>query len=81
MFLLHHSAFKFLPILGECMSKAITKSLPPNLVKEWRFRSEYFNRSDVFLGDGSRGGPARRELEPIEKARLEPCRSATRARL
>ncbi|OOF92555.1 hypothetical protein ASPCADRAFT_153239 [Aspergillus carbonarius ITEM 5010] len=62
--------FKFLPVLGEYMSLALKKSLPPHLAQKWRFRTDYQNRDDVFLGDGSRGGPARRELEAGERAKL-----------
>ncbi|KAF9869891.1 sarcosine oxidase [Colletotrichum karsti] len=64
-------AFKFLPVLGEYMSMALKKSLPRNLADKWRFRTEYENRTDVFLGDGSRGGPARRELTGPERSRLD----------
>lgn len=65
------SAFKFLPILGERMSEAIHRQLPANLASKWRFRTEYKDRTDVFLGDGSRGGPARRELSSVERAKLD----------
>lgn len=32
---------------------------------------EYKDRPDAFEGDGSRGGPARRELSLEERARLD----------
>lgn len=70
------SAFKFLPVLGEYISLAIQKRLPPNLASKWRFRNEYAGCSDVFLGDGSRGGPARRELSASEKAQLDGLKRA-----
>ncbi|OJJ82583.1 uncharacterized protein ASPGLDRAFT_68007 [Aspergillus glaucus CBS 516.65] len=54
-------AFKFLPVLGEYMSQAIKKTLPCHLAKKWRFRKDY----------GSRGGPARRELQPLKRASFE----------
>ncbi|KIL86901.1 l-pipecolate oxidase [Fusarium avenaceum] len=63
-------AFKFLPVLGECMTGAINKTLPSHLAEKWRFHKEYEHREDTFLGDGSRGGPARRELNATEKAKL-----------
>ncbi|KAJ4244731.1 hypothetical protein NW762_014306 [Fusarium torreyae] len=63
-------AFKFLPVLGECMASAFKKRLPQNLADKWRFHTEYEGRADTFLGDGSRGGPARRELSATEKAKL-----------
>ncbi|RAL13044.1 FAD dependent oxidoreductase [Aspergillus homomorphus CBS 101889] len=62
--------FKFLPVLGDYMSLALKKSLPDNLATKWRFRTDYATRDDVFLGDGSRGGPVRRELNPQERAKL-----------
>lgn len=64
------SAFKFLPILGEYISLALKRQLPSQLKDKWSFRKEYQNRKDAFLGDGSRGGPVRRELESYEKAKL-----------
>ncbi|KAL4893024.1 FAD dependent oxidoreductase [Aspergillus ambiguus] len=63
-------AFKFLPVLGEYMSQAIKKTLPSHLANKWRFRKDYANQTDTFLGDGSRGGPARRELQAHERAKL-----------
>ncbi|PYH94321.1 FAD dependent oxidoreductase [Aspergillus ellipticus CBS 707.79] len=62
--------FKFLPVLGEYMSLALKRGLPAKLADKWRFRKEYANREDVFLGDGSRGGPERRELNARERAKL-----------
>ncbi|KAM0250808.1 hypothetical protein ACHAP5_002025 [Fusarium lateritium] len=64
-------AFKFLPVLGQCMTGAIKKTLPSHLADKWRFHKEYEHREDTFLGDGSRGGPARRELNATEKAKLD----------
>ncbi|XEV02992.1 hypothetical protein FSHL1_008279 [Fusarium sambucinum] len=64
-------AFKFLPVLGKCMTAAIKKTLPSDLSEKWRFHTEYKYREDTFLGDGSRGGPARRELNAAEKAKLD----------
>ncbi|CAI7663494.1 unnamed protein product [Penicillium manginii] len=63
-------AFKFLPVLGKYMSLALKKKLPEQLAQKWRFREEYASQTDTFLGDGSRGGPARRELDTEEKAKL-----------
>ncbi|KAG4283290.1 hypothetical protein FPRO04_13275 [Fusarium proliferatum] len=63
-------AFKFLPVLGECMASAWKKKLPSQLAEKWRFHTEYEHREDTFHGDGSRGGPERRELSAAEKAKL-----------
>lgn len=67
---LHCSAFKFLPILGHYMTLAIKKQLPPSLAQRWRLRKEYESQKNSYKGDGSRGGPIRRELEPQERAKL-----------
>ncbi|KAM0564605.1 hypothetical protein ACHAPJ_000820 [Fusarium lateritium] len=64
-------AFKFLPVLGEYMSKAIHRRLPSNLTHKWRFRTDYKDNSNAFPGDGSRGGPIRRELSSVERAKLD----------
>lgn len=65
------SAFKFLPVLGEYVSLGLKGLLPANLAEKWRFREEFKGNSNAFEGDGSRGGPERRELRPDEvKARL-----------
>ncbi|KAF4341228.1 hypothetical protein FBEOM_4826 [Fusarium beomiforme] len=64
-------AFKFLPVLGKCMTTAIKKTLPSHLAEKWKFHTEYEHRKDAFIGDGSRGGPERRELSAAEKARLD----------
>lgn len=65
-----HSAFKFLPVLPEYVGSAFNRRLPDHLAKKWRFRTEYKNDSGAFLGDGSRGGPERREFDIQEKAKL-----------
>lgn len=52
------------------MVQSWRKQLPEQLARKWRFRTEYHGDKEAFLGDGSRGGPARRELDPSEKARL-----------
>ncbi|KAG8162522.1 hypothetical protein KVR01_008287 [Diaporthe batatas] len=64
-------AFKFLPVIGEYLSLGIKKQLPRHLANKWRFRKEYEHQPDAFLGDGSRGGPERRELNAHERAKLD----------
>ncbi|RDW57957.1 uncharacterized protein DSM5745_11337 [Aspergillus mulundensis] len=63
-------AFKFLPVLGDYLGRAWNRTLPPRLADKWRFHKEYEHRADAFLGDGSRGGPQRRELDTQERAKL-----------
>ncbi|OJJ07003.1 hypothetical protein ASPVEDRAFT_201469 [Aspergillus versicolor CBS 583.65] len=62
--------FKFLPVLGKYLGLAWNNQLTPHLKNKWRFRTEYEHREDAFWGDGSRGGPQRRELDSREKAKL-----------
>ncbi|KAK5045934.1 hypothetical protein LTR84_008720 [Exophiala bonariae] len=62
--------FKFLPVLGKYTTLALHKSLEPALARKWRFRTEYKDMVNAFPGDGSRGGPERRQLRAHEHARL-----------
>lgn len=64
------SAFKFLPVMPKYVGDAFKQQLPEHLAKKWRFRKEYQFDKEAFLGDGSRGGPERREFNIMEKARL-----------
>ncbi|KAJ4982604.1 sarcosine oxidase [Stagonosporopsis vannaccii] len=63
-------AFKFLPILGKYVVQGFERALPVDLKEKWRFRMEYKDQDNEFHGDGSRGGPARREFSPQEKSLL-----------
>jgi len=59
-----------------CLSCLITSVKPsidnflPIWQKKWRFRTEYQHDKEAFLGDGSRGGPERREFDGQERAKL-----------
>lgn len=64
------SAFKFLPVLGNYTTLALHRALEPELANKWRFRTEYKDMANAFAGDGSRGGPERRQLCPDERAKL-----------
>lgn len=64
------SAFKFLPVLGKYVVQGFERTLPADLEKKWRFKMEYKDQENSFHGDGSRGGPVRREFTQQEKARL-----------
>jgi sarcosine oxidase/L-pipecolate oxidase len=64
------SAFKFLPVMPKYVGQAFNQNLPAHLAKKWRFRTEYQDDVEAFLGDGSRGGPERREFNMQEKAKL-----------
>lgn len=57
-------------MLGRYIADAFEGKLPNELKDKWRFRRELAGKSDNFAGDGSRGGPLRREMTSDERARL-----------
>ncbi|KAL4805778.1 FAD dependent oxidoreductase [Aspergillus unguis] len=72
-------AFKFLPVIGKYIAGAFQRTLSPELTEKWKFHTEYRDsaRESLFTGDasrkggdGSRGGPARREFSPEERDTL-----------
>ncbi|OJJ35880.1 hypothetical protein ASPWEDRAFT_156127 [Aspergillus wentii DTO 134E9] len=69
-------AYKFLPVIGKYISRAFQGQLPTDLSEKWKFNVEYQKRAreEIFTGaasrnggDGSRGGPNRREFTPKER--------------
>ena len=77
------SAFKFLPNIGKYIVGCFEKKLSQDLLDKWRFPTEYKNRQqdDIFRGDGSRGGPERRELTFTERDSYTTALGASSARL
>ncbi|RAK95222.1 NAD(P)/FAD-dependent oxidoreductase [Aspergillus ibericus CBS 121593] len=72
-------AYKFLPVIGKYISHAFQGRLPADLAARWKFHTDYRARpqDDLFTGarsrgggDGSRGGPGRREFTGQERDRL-----------
>ncbi|KAL4900073.1 hypothetical protein BDW74DRAFT_188651 [Aspergillus multicolor] len=72
-------AFKFLPVIGKYIASAFTGTLSPELSAKWKFHTEYRDqpRETLFTGsnsrnggDGSRGGPDRREFSAAERDTL-----------
>ncbi|KAL5340434.1 FAD dependent oxidoreductase [Aspergillus crustosus] len=72
-------AFKFLPVIGKYIAGAFTRSLSPELTDKWKWHGEYRQqaREEIFTGDasrkggdGSRGGPGRREFTAEERDTL-----------
>ncbi|KAL4770814.1 FAD dependent oxidoreductase [Aspergillus nidulans var. acristatus] len=72
-------AFKFLPVIGKYIASAFQRTLSPELTQKWRFHTEYRDqpREKLFTGsnsrnggDGSRGGPSRREFSDEERDQL-----------
>ncbi|KJK63999.1 FAD dependent oxidoreductase [Aspergillus parasiticus SU-1] len=75
-------AFKFLPVIGKYVVGCFEKNLSQDLLQKWKFPTEYKERfqGDVFKGDGSRGGPERRELTPQERERFAGALTAASTR-
>ncbi|KAJ5526079.1 hypothetical protein N7494_012729 [Penicillium frequentans] len=63
-------AFKFLPVIGKYIVGSFQQSLPHDLLKKWKFPTQFKEafQGDAFAGDGSRGGPERRELTNNERS-------------
>ncbi|KAJ5092976.1 hypothetical protein N7456_008837 [Penicillium angulare] len=66
-------AFKFLPVIGKYIISSLQRSLSQDLLKKWSFPTGFRDsfQPDVFGGDGSRGGPERRELTNSERSTFE----------
>jgi sarcosine oxidase/L-pipecolate oxidase len=66
-------------VIGKYIASAFQRTLSPELTQKWRFHTEYRNqpREKLFTGsnsrnggDGSRGGPNRREFTDEERDQL-----------
>ncbi|PLB53555.1 putative fructosyl amino acid oxidase [Aspergillus steynii IBT 23096] len=55
-------AFKFLPNIGKYAVGCFERKLSADLLDKFKFPLDFRGRQDAFKGDGSRGGPERREL-------------------
>jgi sarcosine oxidase/L-pipecolate oxidase len=62
-------AYKMLPVLGKYVVQALEGTLDPELRAKWRLDTDLLS-GQKFVGDGSRGGPPRRELTSEEKSKL-----------
>lgn len=67
------SAYKFLPVIGKYIVGSLQRSLPRDLLEKWKFPTQFraAAKDELFKGDGSRGGPERRELTDEEKHRYQ----------
>ncbi|GES64638.1 FAD dependent oxidoreductase [Aspergillus terreus] len=74
-------AFKFLPVMGKYIVGSLERKLPTELLEKWKFPTQFRQRfqPDVFTGDGSRGGPERRELTPQEQETFDAALTAASA--
>lgn len=70
MLIVRDSAFKFMPVLGRYVADCFENLADEALRHKWRFRSSTKEEIKSFKGDGSRGGPPRRELDRKETAKL-----------
>ncbi|KAJ5179007.1 hypothetical protein N7492_002217 [Penicillium capsulatum] len=61
-------AFKFLPVIGKYIVGSLERNLPRDLLDKWRFPTQFRDgfQDHAFAGDGSRGGPERREMTTNE---------------
>jgi sarcosine oxidase/L-pipecolate oxidase len=66
-------------VIGKYIASAFQRTLSPELTQKWRFHTEYRDqpREKLFTGsnsrnggDGSRGGPSRREFSDEERDQL-----------
>ncbi|KAJ6104803.1 hypothetical protein N7523_011123 [Penicillium sp. IBT 18751x] len=64
-------AFKFLPVLGKYAVGCLERSLSDKLLSKDRFQS------NIFTGDGSRGGPERHEMTGDEKRSFDAALTAS----
>ncbi|KAK2068905.1 hypothetical protein P8C59_003520 [Phyllachora maydis] len=62
--------YKMIPIIGKYIVQAMQGTLSEQLRSRWRLDTKRMAGDALFSGDGSRGGPPRREFTPLEKAKL-----------
>lgn len=76
------SAFKFLPVIGKYIVGSWQRKLSDKLLEKWKFPTQFRERfqGEVFTGDGSRGGPERRELTAQELDIFDTALKASGAR-
>ncbi|KAJ5612260.1 hypothetical protein N7510_005454 [Penicillium lagena] len=74
--------FKFLPVIGKYAVGCLERTLPTDLIEKWKFPTQFRNefQENIFTGDGSRGGPARREMTNHERNSYSSAARATVAR-
>lgn len=76
------SAFKFLPVIGKYIVGSFQRKLSRELLDKWKFPTRFRERfqGEVFTGDGSRGGPERRELTAQELDTFDTALKAASSR-
>jgi sarcosine oxidase/L-pipecolate oxidase len=68
-----------LPVIGKYAVGCLERKLSDRLLNKWRFPTQFRERfgSDIFTGDGSRGGPERRELTGNERTTFDAALRAS----
>jgi sarcosine oxidase/L-pipecolate oxidase len=76
------SAFKFLPVIGKYIVGSWQRKLADVLLEKWKFPTQFREhfQGEVFTGDGSRGGPERRELTAEELDTFDTALKASGSR-
>jgi sarcosine oxidase/L-pipecolate oxidase len=68
-------------VLGKYIVGSFQQNLPQELLNKWKFPTQFKEafQGDAFAGDGSRGGPERRELTNNERSTFDVAlRASTR---
>jgi sarcosine oxidase/L-pipecolate oxidase len=71
-----------LPVIGKYAVGSLERKLPNDLLEKWKFPTQFRNgfQEEIFTGDGSRGGPERREMTSHERDSYSSAGRATVAR-
>jgi len=66
-------------VIGKYIVGCLQRKLPTDLLNKWKFPTQYRERfqGEVFGGDGSRGGPERREMTSSERATFNAALTAS----
>ncbi|KAJ5976698.1 hypothetical protein N7501_000040 [Penicillium viridicatum] len=74
--------FRFLPVIGKCIGGSFQRKLSRELLYKWKFPTQFRElfQGEVLTGDGSRGGPDRRELTAQELDTFDTALKAASSR-
>ncbi|KAJ5401147.1 hypothetical protein N7465_011636 [Penicillium sp. CMV-2018d] len=74
--------FRFLPVIGKCIVGSLQRKLSRELLYKWKFPTQFRElfQGEVLTGDGSRGGPDRRELTAQELDTFDTALKAASSR-
>lgn len=65
--------------MGKYIVGSLQRKLSDKLLGKWKFPTQFRERfqGDAFAGDGSRGGPERREMTGSERATFDAALAAS----